>query len=256
MAASQLDNSLAPLFETPKADGVPGAVSYSVDARWIKNSTGLRFDASHYNPTLARALAMLRGSGLELRPLGDVCERVFIPPRFKRVYVVREHGIAFLQGSHIVQAQPTDLKYVSPAVHKNLNEWLIREGWLLVTRSGTVGRVAITPKSWDGWAASEHLLRIVPRSDPTCPPGYLYAFLRSFAGQAQLTSRIYGAVVDELTEEQTRSVLIPVATTPAQRRTVQTISEASLEAVKRQEQSVALNAEAFGGVIKLLGVEY
>lgn len=228
-------------------------MSYSVTARWIKNSTGLRFDASHYNPTLARAIAILHGSGWKLRPLGEVCERVFIPPRFKRVYVAEKHGVPFLQGSHLVHSEPADLKYLSAKAHVRLDRWIIRSGWVLVTCSGTIGRVAIARRQWDGWAASQHILRIVPAPDGDVPSGYLYAFLRSFAGQAQLTSRIYGAVVDEITEEQAESILVPVATTAAQRRTVEAINNAALEGLRLQERSVDMNTEAGDRMLKLLG---
>jgi hypothetical protein len=40
--------------------------------------------------------------------------------------------------------------------------------------------------------------------------GYLATYLASPIGQAQLTAQVYGAVVDELTEEQASSVRVPV----------------------------------------------
>lgn len=252
MAASQLDSLLEPSHAEPVAPLRP-SLAFSVDAQWVRNSNGLRFDAAHYNPKLAKAIAMLRASGMELRPLGDVTERVFIPGRFKRVYVQKAHGVPFVQGSHIVHFQPADIKYISPAVHKKMDQWLIRENWLLVTRSGTVGRVAITPKSWDGWAASEHLLRIVPESGAECPPGYLHAFLQSFAGQSQLTSHIYGAVVDELTEDQAKGILVPIARTPAQRSAVKKINELGMEALHLRDAAVAAAMATFDRIAELLG---
>jgi hypothetical protein len=39
--------------------------------------------------------------------------------------------------------------------------------------------------------------------------GYLAAFLMTPYGEHQLTSKIYGGVVDELTEEDTAAVFIP-----------------------------------------------
>lgn len=237
MVASPLDSLLDPKHASP-LQGKGGAPAFSVDAQWVRNSNGLRFDATHYNPTLARAIALLRASGMDLRPLGEVTERVFIPGRFKRVYVERSHGVPFLQGSHITHLQPADMKFISPAVHRDIDQWLIRENWILVTRSGTVGRVVVTPSQWDGWAASEHLLRIIPSAQGDCPPGYLHAFLRSFAGQSQLTSQIYGAVVDELTEDQTRGVLVPIAKTAAQRAVVRKINEAGLESVRLKAAAV------------------
>jgi type I restriction enzyme S subunit len=217
------------------------AEHFSVSASWLQGSNGLRLDASFYNPRLAQALESLKKSGLSLRRLGDVTEQIFIPGRFARTYVQQEHGIPFLQGSHIVHFQPADVKFISPAVHKKISKWIIREGWVLVTRSGTVGRTAIVPHAWDGWAASEHILRIIPK--PECPAGYLYAFLNSPVGKIQLTSQIYGAVVDELTEEQTRSVLIPMPNSPAEMKAVMRINELALQAmVERQKATVLATA--------------
>ena len=175
--------------------------------------------------------------------------------RFKRVYVEREHGLPFLQGSHLVHFDPADIKYVSLKAHeRRMDSLLIRAHWVLITRSGTIGRVAVAPRQWDGWAASEHIMRIVPRDrDETAPPGYLAAFLRSFPGQAQLTSSIYGAVVDEITEEQTRAVLVPVAKTAAQRRAVQQIDATVMEAVRRQGEAVKLVGESQEAVTRLIG---
>lgn len=39
---------------------------------------------------------------------------------------------------------------------------IIQEGWLLMTCSGTIGRVFYVPKRLDGWAATHDLIRIVP----------------------------------------------------------------------------------------------
>lgn len=216
------------------------AEHFSVGCSWLRKSESLRLDASFYNPRVAHAIETLRRSGVPLKTLGEVTKAISIPPRFGRVYVQKEHGIPFLQGSHIVQFQSADLKYISRSVHKDMEKWLIREGWILVTRSGTVGRVTITPKEWDGWAASEHILRIVPDDAGSCPGGYVYAFLSSPIGQAQLTAQIYGAVVDELTEEQAKSILIPVAETLEQTAIVTEINRLAIQSVGKKMEAVAL----------------
>jgi type I restriction enzyme, S subunit len=223
--------------------------NFTVESRWVQDSRGLRLDASFYNPRLAQALETLRKSGMKLSKLGDITEKIFIPGRFARTYVDKEHGIPFLQGSHIVHFQPADLKYVSPAVHKKIAKWIIRKDWILVTRSGTVGRVAVAPESWDGWAASEHILRIIPKAE--YPAGYIYAFLSSPIGQAQLTAQIYGAVVDELTEDQTRSVLVPVASNASEREQIEAISDLSAKAVKKWQEASTLAAESIKAVTAL-----
>jgi len=60
------------------------------------------------------------------------------------------------------------------------------------------------------WAALQHLLCIIPNNKKG-HPGYTAAFLMTPYGQHQLTAKIYGGVVDELTEEDTRAMRIPNA---------------------------------------------
>ena len=135
--------------------------SYTMPSGFLIGSDELRFDAGRYSPRFIDAISILRESGMRLERLGDITCNVFIPPRFKRLYVEPELGVPFLQGSHIVHFQPADLKYLSLSTPR-LEQWIIRVGWLLVTRSGTTGRTTVCPEEWDGWAASEHILRIVP----------------------------------------------------------------------------------------------
>ena len=102
--------------------------AFSVALPWLKQADDLRLDASFYNPRVAEALAILKRSGLLLQPLSAVTKRVFIPPRFKRIYVEKEHGVPFLQGSHVVHFQPAGIKYLSRVAHKRLDRWIIESG--------------------------------------------------------------------------------------------------------------------------------
>ena len=214
----------------------------------------MRLDAAHYNKDTVEALQMLESSGLTLKRLSEVTERIFIPPRFKRVYVDHEHGVPFLQGTHLPQFKPEDLKYLSRTAHKNLGRWIIQTGWVLVTCSGTIGRVAIALQQWDGWAASQHILRIVPLTDSPCPPGYIYSYLSSPLGQAQFNG-IYGAVVDEITAAHVDNILIPVPETSEQRAVVDSINKLAFQAVEAKEQALEWDAHSIATVDQLIGKE-
>lgn len=246
MSASKSTATPAGLPETRKIE------AFSVSLPWLKQADGLRLDASFYNPRVAEALALLRRSGLELQTLAKVTKRIFIPPRFKRIYVAEAHGVPFLQGSHVVHFQPADMKYLSRTAHVRLDRWIIKAGWVLVTCSGTIGRVAISAPSWDNWAASQHIMRIVPDPASPCPAGYICAYLSSEPGQAQLTARIYGAVVDEITEDQARSVLIPIPRTDPERALVAEINAAALESVRAKEEAVSAAQQSVKGIASLL----
>lgn len=226
--------------------------SFRVRSDLVAGSDGLRFDASYYNRAVIEALDLLKQSKMTIKPLGALAERVFIPPRFKRIYVDESHGVPFLQGSHIVHFDPVDIKYLSRSAHVRLDRWIIRSGWVLITCSGTVGRVALAPKGWDGWAASQHILRVVPGDDKACPPGYLATFLASPLGHVQLTAQIYGAVVDELTEAQAKSVLVPIAANPAQQRAVDAINELALRSVEQRSAAVGSAQQAMATLVNML----
>lgn len=63
-----------------------------------------------------------------------------------------------------------------------------------------------------GSAASEHVIRIIP--NPDVHPGYLYAAVASEYGYYQATRHVHNSIVDELTTNQTDSMLIPLLGAP------------------------------------------
>ena len=234
MVESLLTDDLKLTLKGIKARGTIAVTE--IESSWLQKDE-MRLDAEYYNPEIMSARRKLHASGLKLQKLGDVTERIFMPPRFKRVYVAREHGVPFLQGTHLPQLKPADVKYLSRSAHKNLDRLLIAPGWILVTRSGTIGRIAIALKQWNGWAASEHIIRIVPDRDSLCPSGYIYSWLASPFGQIQFNT-IYGAVVDEITTGHVASILIPVPQTPEQRDIVDSINELTMQAVVTKERAL------------------
>ena len=161
----------------------------------------LRLDASYHLPTLQQIEANLSKSGFKDVKFREAIDKIFIPTRFKRPYVTDSNaGVPFLQGSHIPQIKPMDVKYLWGGT-KRLEDILIKKNWVLMTRSGTVGRIGIVRNGWEGWAASEHVLRIIIKSG--IHPGYIAAFLSSPYGEYQIKGKIYGAVVDEIGEQDT-----------------------------------------------------
>lgn len=178
--------------------------SFSVESSDLK----LRFDASYHTPIINEVLDKIKAGKYAPKRLGDGLGEVLIPGRFKRIYVDKNYGVPFLSGTQITQIKPYDLKYISTRVTRNIEDWLVRAGWVLVTCSGTIGRVALVPKKWDRWSISQHVLRIIPNSKDL-NNGFLAAFLLNEYGDQQVISKTYGGVVDELAEDDMRDVLIP-----------------------------------------------
>ena len=172
----------------------------------------LRLDASYHLPILQQIEANLSKSRFKDVKFGEAIDKIFIPTRFKRPYVTDANaGVPFLQGSHIPQIKPMGVKYLWGGT-KHLENILIKKNWVLMTRSGTVGKIGIVRNGWEDWAASEHVLRIIIK--PEVHSGYIAAFLSSPYGEYQIKGKIYGAVVDEIGEQDTSlieeiSIILP-----------------------------------------------
>jgi type I restriction enzyme S subunit len=186
--------------------------AFTIPARWFHNDRSTageyRLDAHFYNPTVQQAVANIKACRSAVRTVGEVAERVLMGPRFKRNYVESTHGVPFLSGKNIVQIRPTDLKYLSNLQMADMQELLVKRGWTLITCSGTIGRTCFVWENYENYAASQHILRVIP-DESQIDPGYLYAFLSSRYGYEQILRYRHGSVIDEVTDKQIEHVLVP-----------------------------------------------
>lgn len=180
------------------------------------SSMNNRLDASFHNPLVMATLQMLKNSTDIKLTKANRLSKIFVAPRFKRIYVEKEYGIPFLQGSDMPLIRPFNLKHISRKMTANIQNWLLKSGWVLVTCSGTIGKVGMVTPITDGWAASQHLLRVVTNGNSTgelsynVDPGYIATFLSTPYGYNQVLAKTYGAVVDEIEENDIGEVLIAV----------------------------------------------
>lgn len=169
-----------------------------------------RFDASYHVPIAKTVIALLQKGKYPLTQLGHLAESIYIPPRFKRIYIrSKEHGIPFLRPSHLPQTRPYDLGYISKLTEV-LTSLLFKDGDVLVTTDGTVGNIALVSSYIQGWAGSNNIARI-SYGNLDGRNGYLAAFLMSPYGYYQLTREIYGGVVDHIEVPHIENVWIPDA---------------------------------------------
>lgn len=167
-----------------------------------------RLDAHFYNPMAALAVRNIQEFAKDFKLLYEVSDCSFRGGRSARNYVDKQHGVPFLSGKNIIQIRP-DLKYISKTETNNLDEMLIHRNWILITRSGTLGRTAFVWKNYEEYAASEYLIRVIP-FEKEIDVAYLYAFLSSNYGYHQLLRYKHSAVIDEITEDQISQSIIPI----------------------------------------------
>lgn len=177
------------------------------------NELNGRFDASYHLPEIKEIHSLISKQAAEVTTLGDprISKKIKVGNRFKRVYVNKGDGAVYLNGKAIGQLDPNGLekKYLSLKIHaQQIREQLIlKENMLLITCSGTLGKVVLVPKHWDGWIGTHDLIRVFA---PDTMSGYIYSYLSSSIGQKLLMRSAYGAVVDHIEPSHVSEVAIPL----------------------------------------------
>jgi type I restriction enzyme, S subunit len=212
------------------------------DPQGISSDNEFRLDGHFHNPFAREAIRKILDCPSPKKTVREVTHDVVMGSRFKRNYVDAAYGTPFLSGRSIVQIRPSDIKYLSNSQTKNLNEMIVKRGWILVSCSGTVGRTCFVWQNFEDYAASQHILRVIPDEEEV-DPGYLYAFMSSEYGYEQIIRFRHGSVIDEITDEQLKKVILPLPS-PAQQREigdkVRLAYEKRAEALLLEEEAQAI----------------
>ncbi len=220
-------------------DKTVGVLNYSVPSSELTN----RLDGSYHVPIVKTIEQEIAKRAREILSVENsrISQSVILPSRFKRVYVEEDNGVVFFGGAQLSELDPSNKKYLSKGQHqkKIMGDLEIRTNSILITRSGTVGKVAIVPEHWEGWIPNEHVIRIVPANNEIA--GYLCAWLSSDYAYPLITRHIYGAVVDEINVEQVASISLPLL---HDANTQKTINDKVLEANRKRAEAYKLEQEA------------
>ena len=220
-------------------DRATSVLNYSVPSSELID----RLDGSYYTPIVKVIEQEIAKTAREVLSVGEsrISQSVILPSRFKRVYVEEDNGVVFFGGAQIYELDPRNKKYLSNSQHGDIikKQLTVRENMTLITCSGTIGKVTIVPKHWDGWTANQHIIRVIPANDKIA--GYLCAWLSSDYAYPLIIRNTYGAVVDEINVEQVAAISIPLL---HDENTQKTINDKVLEANRKRTEAYKLEQEA------------
>ena len=218
---------------------------FVVEACDIINDPTSRIDAWYWDPNkndFAKKLEEAIGEEvLEIVKLGDLVAEhgIFYPGRHKRNYVEKsDNSVPFYSSSQILQVRPFDLKY-QPKNFKPAQKHYVHKDWILITRSGSTGRVVMVTDTIADSMVSEHVIRVIC-DEQSIDPYYVYAYLSSERiGKILLEKGIYASVVDHITPDFVTS--IPIARLKPEKEAA--IANAMREAEKRRDEANAVFIE-------------
>ena len=160
------------------------------------------------------------------------------PGRFKRIYVEKGKGVPFFLPSQLGEIHPNPSKYISEKTYSSIKGVEIKPNSLLLSRSGTIGKCAISSKTTIGKVYSDDVIRVFFNSD--CDLGYVYAYFCTPIGQQMLQTNNYGAVIQHIEPEHLKNIIIPNAPELIKRK----IHNLVVESYDLRDQSNELMDEA------------
>lgn len=188
--------------------------------------TSARFDASYHLSEGETVKRTINNSPYKLISVGDAAERIFYGTRARRVYVSKkDHGVPFLSSSDILLSDLSNVKYVSKKHTPSIDDMKLQKGWVLISRSGTVGNCAYTNEKYAQRLASEDIIRLVPNN--ILRGGFVYAYLASKYGYSLLTQGTFGAVIQHIEPNNVAGIPIPVFPDDFQAKVDDLIQESS-----------------------------
>lgn len=195
-----------------------------------------------YNAAFRKVITLGESNDFVINRLGNLA-RVFNGPRFKRPYA--DLGVTngptirkYFTGTALTQLNGDNVKYLDSAkannqVKKQLEALTIYKGYILVSDSGTLGRVTYALSQHDGHVATNNLIRIVVDDLPL--RGYLYEFLQSELGQSLMLKNSYGTNQEHLEPDVIADIPIPV---PRNRDVLEQIGNAVISSIEDLERSI------------------
>ena len=211
-----------------------------------------------HNAAFEKVLSLSDNEDFELYRLGDL-GNVFNGPRFKRPYA--EIGVAegptirkYFTGTAITQLSAENVKYLDSSkanrqTLRHLDALTIHKGYIVISDSGTLGRVTYILDHHDGHVATNNLIRVVI-DDPNLR-GYVFQFLKSDLGQSLMLKTAYGTNQEHLEPDVIAEIPIPV---PKDKKILNKIGGGVINSIKNLEESIKFNDNAQILLDKTLGI--
>ena len=237
-------------FAKSPSDRSIGSVVTFVESAKARFGNPRGYGETRFDATFHRPLALAIGNHLLSSKGGTTLGRLVFGVRNsslrKRIYVDDEsQGVPLIGGKQLIQWRPVGVNYLSRLLTRNLESEKVHRGWTLVSCGGTLGRCQFVHRNFEGWVMSQDVMRIIP--DPSRVfPGFIYAFLASPYGQAQIMQRGYGSVIPRLREFQFDSIAIRVPDDKGEAidAIITTAFDLRAKAREAEDQAISLLEEA------------
>lgn len=222
---ADLDDILSDYLAFQDGQLSPSENRYAIDVSAIPRDTlniNPQFHSPHLNETLNRVQGLDGVDGWTVTALSQIEQgiKIYKGPRLRTDNIIvdaddpeNDSIKPYFTPSAVLQDKRDSVKWLdlSKASDRQLTAFeMVRvyRGDILITRSGTIGRVAMITEVLDDAIVSDDAIR-VRIADPNIR-AYVFAFLQSKLAQDQMLINEYGAIQQHLEPEHVQRLLIPM----------------------------------------------
>ena len=157
------------------------------------------------------------------------------------------HGMPFLRSADIIKADLSHQPFISRKQVSCNQMFQCPAGATLITRSGTIGRMAYMRIDMEDTAISQDVLKVVS-DENRVKSGYLYAFLNSKYGIPIITGGTFGSIIVHIEAENIANLPVPRlgAIEDQAHELVQKAAELRVQAVSQIQKATKHYLEASG----------
>lgn len=200
----------------------------------------LRLEAAYHDPTAETIAARITKERHTY--VRDLCKEVSLPGIFKRIYIEdAEYGAPYYSGGAIFWLEPKHKEILSRKTSL-FNNVQIRNGSILIQafgqKGGLIGRVAWVGKHLDSVCTTHMLVRVIAKDNSLA--GYLFAYLSSDIGYAQIIRLPFGGSIPHFNESQIAELPVPLLDDDEIKR----INDAVLKAMTFRDEALQLELDA------------
>lgn len=176
--------------------------------------------------------------------LGDACTFVRGPfgGALKKEFFV-DDGFSVYEQQHAIYKQFDDVRYfVGERKFKELKRFELNPGDLIMSCSGTMGKIAVVPQGIRRGVINQALLKLTPKRNVNLD--YLKYWLESETFQFMLNGNTHGAAIKNVASVATlKEMSIPLPPLPEQKRIAAILDKA--DAIRRKRQQAIQLADDF-----------
>lgn len=212
---------------------------YTVNSQDLENN---RQDPYYHNPKFATTINQLKSGKYPIKELGNFITEIHYGASVKNDYV--EDGIPLLR---ILNLKPnhidlSDVVRLPKSKSKEIGNCYIYENDLLVSRSGSIGIVAVVPKEADGFAYGSFMIKF--RVNEQLDNNYVSIWLNSDISKLLVQRERIGAIQGNITIPTIQSFLLPLPPVEKQKEIARKVVEKYQEVEKLKTEASELLSEA------------